>query len=108
MLKDQIAGKNNSWAIRWYASAYLLDKLTLYPSISFVRNIGFDGSGTHSGKRNLWHSEDLTAKFHLEKILPYEDEKAKLTIADYFRFIRKKSLTLHMRNALRSILNRFS
>ena len=47
MLDDQIEGKNNSWAIRWYASAFLKNKLTLYPKNSFVKNIGTDGSGTH-------------------------------------------------------------
>jgi Glycosyl transferase family 2 len=47
MLKGQIAGKNNSWAIRWHASAFLADKLTLYPGRSLVFNIGHDNSGTH-------------------------------------------------------------
>jgi hypothetical protein len=46
MLEDQIAGKNASWAVRWYASAFLSNKLTLYPGRSLVRNIGYD-SGTH-------------------------------------------------------------
>ncbi len=50
MLKEQINGKNDSWAIRWYASAFLADKLTLYPGRSLVRNIGNDSSGTHCGK----------------------------------------------------------
>ena len=40
MLKDQILAKNDSWGIRWYASVFLKDKLTLYPSYSFVQNIG--------------------------------------------------------------------
>ncbi len=48
MLEDQIAGKNNSWAIRWNASAFLKDKLTLYPGHSLVQNIGHDNSGVHS------------------------------------------------------------
>lgn len=47
MLKDQIAGRNNSWAIRWHAAAFLLNKLTLYPGRSLVQNIGLDNSGTH-------------------------------------------------------------
>ncbi len=47
MLKDHIAGKNNSWAIRWHASAFLANKFTLYPGKSLVKNIGTDGSGTH-------------------------------------------------------------
>ena len=41
MLKDQILAKNDSWGIRWYASVFLKDKLTLYPSYSFVQNIVF-------------------------------------------------------------------
>lgn len=47
MLKNQIKGRNNSWAILWHASAFLKDKLTLYPGRSLVLNIGADGSGTH-------------------------------------------------------------
>jgi Glycosyl transferase family 2 len=47
MLEEQIDGKNDSWAIRWYATCFLRDLLTLYPGRSLVRNIGRDGSGTH-------------------------------------------------------------
>jgi hypothetical protein len=54
MLKDQIAGKNDSWAIRWHASAFLSNKLTLYPGRSFVENIGIDGSGVHCHGENLF------------------------------------------------------
>lgn len=47
MLKDQIAGKNDSWAIRWHASCFLNKMLTLHPGKSLVKNIGFDGTGEH-------------------------------------------------------------
>jgi Glycosyl transferase family 2 len=47
MLKEQAAGNIDSWAIRWYASAFLADKLTLYPGRSLVSNVGQDSSGTH-------------------------------------------------------------
>lgn len=50
MLRDQITGRNDSWAIRWHASAFLAGMFTLYPGRSLVRNTGFDGSGTHSGR----------------------------------------------------------
>lgn len=49
MLKQQVEGEIDSWAIRWHASAFLADKLTLYPGRSLVRNIGIDNSGTHCG-----------------------------------------------------------
>lgn len=47
MLKDQIAGRNNSWFIRWYAAGFLRQMLSLYPARSLVRNIGIDGTGVH-------------------------------------------------------------
>lgn len=48
MLKNQIAGKNDSWAIRWHASIFLKDKLNLYPGKSLTVNIGHDRTGTHA------------------------------------------------------------
>ncbi|PHS70956.1 MAG: glycosyl transferase [Methylophaga sp.] len=50
MLKQQVAGENNSWYIRWYASCFLHNKLTLMPSKSLVQNIGIDGTGVHCAK----------------------------------------------------------
>ncbi|MCB9496555.1 MAG: glycosyltransferase [Fibrobacteria bacterium] len=54
MLRDQIAGRNDSWAVRWHASAFLQDMLTLYPGRSLVENIGHDDSGTHSGSSRAY------------------------------------------------------
>lgn len=48
-------GKNNSWAIRWYASIFLQGGLTLNPSHSLVNNIGHDGSGVHSGINEIYN-----------------------------------------------------
>ena len=47
MLADAAVGRVDSWAIRWHASAYLADLVTLYPGQSLVQNIGLDASGTH-------------------------------------------------------------
>ena len=92
MLEDQIAGKNNSWAIRWYASAYLHHKLTLYPGKSFIINIGIDGSGTHSGKKNYWQITDLNEDASFKKIIAVEDRNAKRIIATFFYKLHKRSL----------------
>jgi hypothetical protein len=45
-------GVQNTWAVRWYASVFPRNLLTLYPSKSLTRNIGFQYSGTncHRGK----------------------------------------------------------
>lgn len=52
MLEDFVAGKNNSWAVRWYASAFLNNKLTLYPGRSLIFHAGGDGTGTNTGFDN--------------------------------------------------------
>jgi len=72
MLQHQIAGKNNSWAIRWYASAFLLDKLTLYPGKSLVHNIGVDGSGSHCSATSDYFVELVQSPISI-KDMPIED-----------------------------------
>ncbi|MEO5910247.1 MAG: glycosyltransferase [Pelobium sp.] len=49
------AGKNNSWAIRWYASVFLKGGLSLNPSKSLVNNIGHDGTGVHSNIESMYN-----------------------------------------------------
>jgi hypothetical protein len=54
MLEDQIAGRVQSWAIRWYAHSLLTDRLVLYPRRAVTRNIGFDGTGSQCGASRSW------------------------------------------------------
>lgn len=68
MLEDQIKGKNDSWAVRWYASAFLVDKLTLYPGRSLVHNIGNDDSGTHCANNTLYDVRMSTTAINLSNI----------------------------------------
>lgn len=49
MLNHQMNGERDSWAIRFCYSQSKQDKLTVYPRVSLIKNIGFDGSGTHCG-----------------------------------------------------------
>lgn len=54
-MKELKWGRNNSWAIRWYASIFLRGGLTLNPAHSLVSNIGHDGSGVHSGINEIYN-----------------------------------------------------
>lgn len=47
MLRDRLAGKNESWGILWWWSVFCRDGLGLYPMNTLIRNNGHDGSGTH-------------------------------------------------------------
>jgi hypothetical protein len=84
MLKDQINGKNNSWAIRWYASAFLKDKLCLYPGESFVQNIGHDCSGVHCAETNLFDVQMSSSCEKIEKIPTFENKNCRKLFENFF------------------------
>ena len=85
MLADQIAGKNNSWAVRWHASVFLKNKYTLYPGKSLVLNIGNDGSGTHCGETDKFSSELCYEAIKVYPITAEDNQQALLSIERYFR-----------------------
>jgi len=89
MLRQQIAGANNSWAIRWYASAFLAGKLTLYPGRSLVRNIGMDASGTHCGHSTEFDVEFGSRSLTLNKLAPIEYGPARIAIRDFYHKQRR-------------------
>lgn len=48
LLRAVVEGKNDSWAIRWYASTFIQGGLCLYPTKSLVKNIGFGEDATNT------------------------------------------------------------
>lgn len=86
MLRRQTEGKNNSWAIRWNASLFLADILSLNVGRSLVQNTGFDGSGTNCGGGGLYASVLWTEPLPVEKIEPVEENaEARRRFARYYR-----------------------
>ena len=75
MLRRQIEGKNNSWAIRWNASLFLKDILSLNVGRSLVQNEGFDGSGTNCGGGGLYASHLYLQPLFITPISPIEENK---------------------------------
>lgn len=92
MLKDQIEGKNNSWAVRWYAATFLKNMFCLYPGKSLVQNIGFDGSGVHSSNSQTWKVQITNQPIVLSKLPIRENESAKKNIIGYFNSIKPSKL----------------
>jgi len=86
MLKEQIAGKNDSWAIRWYASAFLAGKLTLYPGRSLIQNIGHDASGTHCGADDLYAVELSASPINLDGVQVAISPAALQAFSAFFRW----------------------
>jgi hypothetical protein len=105
MLKDQIAGKNNSWAVRWHASVFLENKLTLTPQKSFVRHIGNDGTGTNFGVDDMLDTELAERPVTVGGIQIVESLEARSATAQYFvaRFAANKDSLL--RRAMQRVWN---
>ena len=57
MLKMQMDGKIDSWAIRWCFSQSNQEMYTVYPRISYLENAGCDGSGIHSSVYDEYYTD---------------------------------------------------
>ncbi len=103
MLKDQIAGKNNSWAIRWHATAFLANCLTLFPGTSLVKNIGHDATGVHCGKTDDFNVKLSVAPINVVHIPRQEHEEARAALIRFYR-MRRRNLIIRIFNRLRRIV----
>ena len=102
-MQDFKNGKNNSWAIRWYASIFLKEGLTLNPSQSLVNNIGHDGTGIHSGLSDIYNviiNPQPITQFPTTLV---EDEKA-YTAIKHFLANRKGSLWARVKRYIKEKL----
>ncbi len=104
MLKDQTKGKNDSWAIRWSASAFLKGKLTLHPGRSLIRNIGTDESGTHCGKTDRYDVEVSEEPVNVSGIPVEENRLARQEIERYLRTLNP-GITAWARGRIRRIFH---
>jgi len=104
MLESQILRLNDSWAIRWYASAFLANKLTLYPGHSLIKNIGMDASGTHSGITNLYNVDLANNFIDIEKQEVKEDVQIKISFANYFRGLKENSIISKIKFIIKKFL----
>lgn len=85
MLEEQIAGKIDTWDIQWYVSAFLNERLTLYPGKSLTRNIGYDSSGTHCRTNDLYSVELSETPVTLSRITIKENPIAKKAIGNFLK-----------------------
>ena len=84
MLRRQIKGENDSWAIRWNASLFLKDILSLNAGRSLVQNIGFDGSGRHCGKNITYTTHLYRDELKIEIAQIEENKTARKIIGKYY------------------------
>ncbi|HEX8021441.1 glycosyltransferase family A protein [Mucilaginibacter sp.] len=99
------AGKNNSWAIRWYASIFLKNGLTLNPSQSLIQNIGHDGTGVHSNNEDIYHVQMARKQVTQFPDMIQENEQAYKAIK-HFLANRKGTLLQRVRRFVKQQMGR--
>lgn len=70
MLNMQIDGQLDSWYIRWTYNAFKKGKLTVYPRMSLVNNVGHDNTGVHCGidPRNIYSHSELNSNINIKLV----------------------------------------
>ena len=105
MLKDQIAGKNTSWAVRWNASAFLLDMYTLYPGISLVFHAGGDGSGTNTGNQHLLDVKLAETPVQVKEIRVEQNADAFKAFSNFLKLISSPALYYRLKRKWRKMIS---
>ena len=105
MLQDFVDGKNNSWAIRWYASAFLKNKYTLYPGRSLIFHSGGDGTGTNTGFDNHLDVSLSRSPIEIHPIKVEQNEQAYAAFVQFFSNMLKPSIFYRVRRRLKKMFH---
>ena len=62
MLENSFKNNISSWGIIFYLYLFTNNMVTLFPNISHIKNKGFDGSGNHKSKTNIFNDKFYTNK----------------------------------------------
>ena len=65
MLKNQINGKLDSWAVFWSINIIKYDGVCVNPVKSKIKNIGYDSTGTHCGSSNRYEVKTINENINL-------------------------------------------
>jgi len=102
MLKSQMDGKIDSWAIRFSYAHFKQGMYSVCPRHSYVNNIGHDGTGTHCGETCIFENDLSRAKrtcAFIKDIQLNED-----VMLEFRKFYRKKSLLVQGMNKISRVL----
>lgn len=108
MLEGWRAGRNDSWAIRWYLSVFLRSGLTLFPARSLVENRGFGADAEHCTDDEVPpHVRTAAAPFTVARFPePRLDEDAFARVKAFVG--RDFSLAAKARGAMRGLRRRLA
>lgn len=101
MLDEQMRGKINSWAIRFCYAMFNHNMFTVLPVSTKIKNIGRDGSGTHSLVSD--HRMDVVLP---DKAVPFklEDVEVDQRLVDLFKTKFDYGIMTNIRKYIKNII----
>jgi hypothetical protein len=97
MLRKQMEGKLDSWAIRWFFHQYQVNGLTVYPVSSKVSNHGFDENATHTKTASKRYVPVIDKSCKTKFAFP---EKTEVTSAYQRKFQRRMGISARIKSKL--------
>lgn len=84
-LEQNVSGKLHTWAIKWMASVTLRNGISLHPTKSLVRNIGFDDSGTNCGVNEIYTHQEIAEHIPVKPIPLELNQKLRKRMIRFYR-----------------------
>lgn len=105
MMRQQMTGKVDSWAVRWRAVAYLHDMFTLHPVRSLVRHDGNVPEATHYrvGENDNLYTEITEQPVEVEKIPIVANEEIERLFGRFLKKYSGMSISSKIKNRLRNM-----
>lgn len=105
MMKDQVLGKNDSWAVYWALNMIEERGVYVMPYVSQIKNIGLDGSGEHCSteifeRYNVDIDQDVIIDFRLPKKVLIEDNIEEMVKPLFGSFLVKQKKALNKKNVI--------
>lgn len=88
-LKANIIGRWDTWGIKWYASVFLFGGLTLFPSKSLVRHVGYGENATHAKNTDELIVKISDKPITVNKIIIKESIVARRALKNYYLSLEK-------------------
>jgi hypothetical protein len=98
MLLDSINNKNDSWYVRWVFDHFRNNHFSVFPTYSYIQNIGFNIEGTHCKGINTYTSELIQVDKSAIKFLDFKTPEKKITkeFLNYFSLRHKLRIRLEL------------
>jgi len=91
MLLNSIEKRNDSWYVRWTFNHFMNNHYAVFPSHSFIKNIGFGIEGVHCQGINTYISEPVDEKTLTYEFIDFHTPEIKIVqqFLQYFTFQHK-------------------